>query len=133
MGGVVNDTTEIYSNIFRIAFSYTKLLTCATHIRRKVSVGKGNGAYSKHVNANGFLADTVIHDMWNLTNCVHDSVFETYQNFVKKAWVAANKTPLWITFSGNYIDDENFSNFHAGFLRCLLFERFLLRCSLTSL
>ena len=77
-------------------------------------MGKGNGAYSKHVNTKGFLADTAIHDVRNLTNCVNDPISETYQKFVKKAWVAANETPLWTTFSGSYIDDEDFSNYHAG-------------------
>ena len=83
LGGVVNDATEVFSNIFCIAFPCTKLLTCATHIRRKVSAGKGNGAYSKHVSTKGFLADTAIHDVRNLTNCVNDSISETYQKLVK--------------------------------------------------
>ena len=72
LGGVINDATEVFSNVFCIALPCTKLWTCATQIRRKVSVGKGNGVYSKYVNTKRFLADTVIHDVRNLTNCVND-------------------------------------------------------------
>ena len=89
--GVVSDCTEVFTNIYDIAFPTSKKTQCAVHIQRKLWKGVGNGAYSKYIIDKPFLNDTARIDVNNLYHCITQKQFSKYAEVVKEGWTDAQK------------------------------------------
>jgi hypothetical protein len=114
-GGGVNDCTEVFTNIYDIAFPTTKKEQCSTHILRKFRSGKGNGDYAKHVTNNTqFLRNVGLDDCRNLSLCLSDLHFKKYSSFVYDACLAEGQIKLAKTFFRSYINDPKFNNWHVA-------------------
>jgi hypothetical protein len=113
--GAVSDCTEVFTNVYGIAFPNSKKEQCSTHILRKFRTGKGNGDYVKHVTRHThFLRNVGLDDCRNLSLCLTDLQFKTYSDFVYDAWVAEGERKLANIFFRSYVNNPNFNNWHVA-------------------
>ena len=69
-GGAVLDHTSVFTNIYRLAFTNTKMVQCHTHLERKLWKGKGTGGYTKHAINKSFFYNTCQRDVHALHHCL---------------------------------------------------------------
>ena len=111
--GAVCDHTNVFTNIFEIAFPLTPMMQCYTHIQRKLSVGQGNGAYSKLLKDKAYRTQAAT-DIKHLHECLTHKQFQKMSNFVKEAWTEDEETKLVNTFFKSYINDDKFNRWYVG-------------------
>ena len=111
--GAVCDHTHVFTNIFELAFPLTPLMQCYTHIKRKLAVGQGNGAYSKLLRDKAYREQAAT-DIKHLHECLTLEQFQKMSNFVKEAWTEDGETDLLNTFFKSYINDEKFNRWYVG-------------------
>ena len=115
----MSDCTEVFANIYDIAFPTSKKTQCATHIQRKLWKGVGNGAYSKYVIDKPFLNDTARIDVNNLYHCITQKQFSKYAELVKEGWTDAQKkglinSRLVPVFFGSYITNNRYNQWSVN-------------------
>ncbi len=112
-GGAICDHTDVFVNIFSIAFPSTPKLQCWVHILRKLLSGKGNGGYKHHMK-NSKFANDVIKDIMSLHRCLSLPQFLTLAKMVRDSWTAAQEHKLVSVFFPSYVDDPNFNKWFIG-------------------
>ena len=107
--GAVSDCSEVFTNIYDIAFPNTQKTQCYTHITRKVNNrGKGNGDYIRDMKNKKFV-NTAKEDIRNLHECITQKQFKTYAKLVRVSWMAAGEQTLANKFFKTYIENEKFN------------------------
>ena len=119
VGGAASDCTEVFTNIYHIAFPSTKKVQCHVHIERKFWKGKGNGGYLHYAIDKSYFYNTCRIDVNQLHHCLSQKQFDTYAKFVKEAWRAAVKdgkieSGLFRNFFSNYINNPTFAQWFVS-------------------
>jgi hypothetical protein len=115
LGGCVCDRSNVFVNIFQIAFPESSLGQCYQHILRKFLPGKGNGHYSTLVFKKSFLRNVALTDIRHLYQCLSKKMFRKYADLVKEAWVQEKETRITKTFFESYINHPLFSTWNVNF------------------